>query len=110
MTNLQNVLETFGRSFNLREVFVHLNIDTLIALLKTNKYFYQYRTVLYNLAIGKLRLDLMRPKLFDYFNTNNISWQKILVRIKSNKKLSKNRYLIEKYRHAMRRIDTLCEE
>lgn len=53
--NIMDVLSIFyGRRYKTTQFFTYLCVDTCISLIKTNKWFYKFKKILYNLIIVRL--------------------------------------------------------
>lgn len=101
MISLEDILELFyGKKNKMLHIFNYLCIDTLIALIKTSKYFYQYKTFLYQLVIGQLRCfkGITYPYSLHYpkqIKTPIII--RTLERIRENNVLNKKKYMVQMY-------------
>lgn len=89
-----NLYEVFDKTFILNNLYCYLDINCLINLLKTTKFVYQHKCIIYRLIVHNIYIIAKSNNHIFYkcFHHRNINI--IKKKIKNNKLLRKNKYLI----------------
>lgn len=108
--NLETTIEVFyGNTSKFTNFYWYLDCDTIISCMKTNKYFYKKKKLLYNIIISYLGMfpaclykNVFISQKQIYYNNEcyNIEEEIIIsmfTKIKSNHYLKKNTYLIKRF-------------
>ena len=98
-TNLLEVVLDHLYTWNAQymNLYIHLDIESIINLICVNKYFEKHKRMLYNIVISKIPHLIQRP----------IPLMKLYRKIKSNHYLRKKTYIINKYRRFIQYYITL---
>ena len=101
MISLEDIVELFyGKKNKMLHFFNYLCVDTLITLIKTSSYFYQYKTFLYQLVMGQLRCFKGLTFPFSVYYPKQIKTSiliRTLERIRENNVLNKKKYMVQMY-------------
>ena len=112
--NLETTLELFyGNTSKITTFYWYLDCDTIISCIKTNKYFYKKKKLLYNIIISYLgmfpaclRKNLFIPQKQIYYNNEYYNIEEIIIsmfaKIKSNNYLKENTYLNKRFKFMIR--------
>ena len=108
MTNLEMVIGSFYGAAKTTHIFQNIQVHALIALMKTNKYFHQYKKLFYKLIISKLRIFDHKyiPNYNKYFyNHKRLMRKDMILRvfecIQQNAYLKHNPCLVKTYKKAL---------
>lgn len=106
MISLEDIVELFyGKKNKMLHFFNYLCVDTLIVLIKTSRYFYQYKTFLYQLVMGQLRCYKGLTFPYSAYYPKHIKTSILintLERIRKNNVLNKKKYIVQMYERIVR--------
>lgn len=108
MSNLQMVIDSFYGPAKTTHIFQNIQVHALIALMKTNKYFHQYKKLFYRLIISKLKIFDHKyiPNYNKYLHNHKSLMRKDMILyvyeyIQQNSYLKNNQCLIKTYKNAL---------
>jgi hypothetical protein len=95
MSNMEDVLNIFPYRCQLILIYFNLDSYSLISLIKSNKYFYNIRYLLYKLVIQNMRWELCNPKTLNNKDIPYVYCLKLINIISNNKYLKNNKSLLK---------------